>query len=254
MQVGFSASLSRLKPEFNRINPAKGAKRLLSPMSLWEAAKVLLKTAVLAAVAWGPLADVGERLVAEDRPPIAAVIPVVAGTGLTMVRNVAFAGLLIAVADYILQRRKVNKDMMMTKKEVGDEHKQQEGDPQMKGHIRQRQMAVGRNRMISDVATADVVIVNPTHVAVALRYDAAKGAPRVVAKGKGAVAARIRDKAATHTVPVVRDVALARGLHGACKVGQEIPAELYEAVARLLAFVMTLKARPGMGGVLTVPG
>jgi flagellar biosynthesis protein FlhB len=252
-QVGFSVSVSRLKPDLKRLDPVKGFKRLVAPTSLWEAAKVLVKAGVLAAVAWGPMSGIGERLVAEDRPPLAAVLPIVAGAALTMVRNVALAGLVLAAADYAVQRRKVRKDMMMTKKEVTDEHKQQEGDPHLRAHLRQRQLAVSRNRMIADVAGADVVVVNPTHVAVALRYDPERGAPRVVAKGRGVVATRIREEALLHRVPLVRDVPLARSLHGACAVGQEIPADMYEAVARLLAFVMSLRHRPNLGGVLALP-
>jgi flagellar biosynthesis protein FlhB len=119
----------------------------------------------------------------------------------------------------------------MTKQEVKDEHKQAEGDPHVKGQRRARQLAMSRNRMMAEVGEADVVLVNPTHVAVALRYDPAKGAPRVVAKGAGAMAARIREEADRHRVPMVADVPLARTLHGACELGQEIPAELYAAVA-----------------------
>ena len=117
----------------------------------------------------------------------------------------------------------------------------------LKGAIRAKQMAVSRNRMMSDIAGANAVIVNPTHVAVALRYDPAGGAPRVVAKGAGAVAARIRAKAAEHNVPLIQDVALARALHAACDIGTEIPQELYTAVARVLAFVLRLRAAIQLG-------
>jgi flagellar biosynthetic protein FlhB len=141
----------------------------------------------------------------------------------------------------------------MTRREVKEEHKQSEGDPQLKGAIRSRQLAMSRNRMMSEVAKADVVLVNPTHVAVALRYDPARGAPRVVAKGAGAVAARIRERAGEHRVPMVEDVPLARALHAQCDLGQEIPGELYEAVARVLAFVMALRRRGSAGGTHRVP-
>jgi flagellar biosynthetic protein FlhB len=130
----------------------------------------------------------------------------------------------------------------MTKKEVRDEHKQSEGDPMVKGQIRSRQLAAARNRMMADVPEADVVLVNPTHVAVALRYDPAKGTPRVVAKGAGVVATRIRELAVTHRVAMVEDVPLARALHAGCEVGQEIPPQLYHAVAQVLAFVLSLRA------------
>jgi flagellar biosynthesis protein FlhB len=130
----------------------------------------------------------------------------------------------------------------MTKKEVRDEHKQSEGDPHVKGQIRSRQMAAARSRMMAAVPEADVVLVNPTHVAVALRYDPAKGTPRVVAKGAGLVATRIRELAEANRVTLVEDIPLARALHAGCEVGQEIPPQLYQAVAQVLAFVLSLRA------------
>ena len=137
----------------------------------------------------------------------------------------------------------------MSLQEVKDEHKQADGDPQMKGMVRERQMRMSRNRMMADVATADVVLVNPTHVAVALKYDPASGAPRVVAKGQGAIATKIRERAHEHRVPLVKDVPLARAVHGACEVGDEIPPELYAAIARVLAFLFALKARGVAAGL-----
>ena len=143
----------------------------------------------------------------------------------------------------------------MTKKEVTDEHKGSEGDPLIRSQRRARQLAMSRNRMMAAVATADVVLINPTHFAVALRYEPGKSAPRVVAKGAGVIAARIREQAETDTVPIVKDIPLTRALHSACELGQEIPAELYNAVARVLAFVLALKTRGSRAGVhtMTVP-
>jgi flagellar biosynthetic protein FlhB len=137
----------------------------------------------------------------------------------------------------------------MTKEEVKQEHKNTEGDPHVKGHIRAKQMAMARNRQMADVPTADVVLVNPTHVAVALRYDPERGAPRVIAKGQGAIAGKIRDLATEHRIPMVQDVALARALEKSVEVGQEIPADFYGAVAKVLAFVMSLKSRGSAAGL-----
>jgi flagellar biosynthetic protein FlhB len=136
----------------------------------------------------------------------------------------------------------------MSKDEVKQEHKQSEGDPQLKGAIRSRQLAASRNRMMADVMTADVVLVNPTHVAVALRYDAERGAPRVVARGAGVIAAAIRERAGEARVPLVRDVPLARALYSSTTVGQEIPAELFAAVAQVLAYVISRRSRGQSGG------
>jgi flagellar biosynthetic protein FlhB len=168
---------------------------------------------------------------------------------LGLVRAAAVAGIVMAAADYFVVRRRTNKQLRMTKEEVKQEYKNTEGDPHVKGQIRARQMQMARNRQMADVPTADVVLVNPTHVAVALRYDASKGAPRVIAKGQGEIATKIRELALEHRVPMVQDVPLARALHASCEVGAEISAEFYGAVAKVLAFVMSLKARGSAAGL-----
>jgi flagellar biosynthetic protein FlhB len=140
------------------------------------------------------------------------------------------------------------KKLKMSKYEIQQEHKNSEGDPHMKSHRRSIALAMSRNRMMTEVAEADVLLVNPTHVAVALKYDPAKGAPRVVAKGSGEVAAKLRERAAAARVPMVQDIPLARALHASCELGQEVPAQLFTAVARVLAFVMHLGARGVKGG------
>lgn len=247
-QVGLVFSGKALKPKWERVSPAKGLKRMLSPASIWEAVKSLLKVAVLTFVAWGPLTDLAGVLAGASRPPAGEVLGVVGVTVLSLVRTTALAGLLLAAADYAYQRRRIRKMVMMSRQEVKEEFRHSEGDPHVRAQIRRRQMEMSRNRMMSDVASSTVVLVNPTHYAVALRYEAGSGAPRVVAKGKGFVAQRIRQEAERNRVPVVTDVPLARGLHAACKVGQEIPAELYEAVARVLAFVFSLKKKGVLAG------
>jgi flagellar biosynthetic protein FlhB len=163
-------------------------------------------------------------------------------------RVVAGTGLIIAIADYVVVRKKAMKKLKMSKYEIQQEHKNSEGDPHMKSHRRSIALAMSRNRMMTEVAEADVLLVNPTHVAVALKYDPAKGAPRVVAKGSGEVAAKLRERAAEARVPMVQDIPLARALHASCELGQEVPAQLFTAVARVLAFVMHLGARGVKGG------
>jgi len=240
-QTGFAFSGKALRPKFERISPKKGFKRLFSPHSAWEAAKAVLKLAVLTAVAWPGVAQLGAALGTGGRIPSGQVLAAVASATMSLLRTTAIAGLVLAALDYGFQRRRVRKGLMMTRQEVKDEYRQSEGDPFIKSRIRQRQMEVSRNRMMAAVAGADVVVVNPTHIAVALEYRAEHGAPRVVAKGQGFIAQRIREEAEKNNVPIVRDVPLARTLHSACKLGQAIPADLYEAVARLLAFVFSLK-------------
>jgi flagellar biosynthetic protein FlhB len=161
---------------------------------------------------------------------------------------VAATGLVIAVADYAVVRTKTMKKLKMSKYEIQQEHKQSEGDPYMKAHRRSIQMSMSRNRMMAEVADADVLLVNPVHVAVALKYEAERGAPRVVAKGAGEVAARLRAAAEEARVPMVQDIPLARALHASCDLGQEVPPQLFTAVARVLAFVMHLGARGVRGG------
>jgi flagellar biosynthetic protein FlhB len=154
----------------------------------------------------------------------------------------------MAFADFAVVRRRNSKSLKMTKEEVKEEHKSAEGDPHTKSQRRSRALAMARNRMLRDVPSADVVLVNPTHVAVALKYDPAKGAPRVVAKGADNIAAKIREVAEKNRVPMVRDVTLARTLYGSVEIGQEIPPDLYKAVATVLAFIMTLKKRGSVAG------
>ncbi len=156
------------------------------------------------------------------------------------------------MADYFYQRHEVMKQLMMTPKDIKDEYKQQEGDPMLKGAIRQKQMAMARNRMMAEVPTANVILTNPTHLSIALKYEQGKGAPKVVAKGSGTVAMAIREMARENRVPIVEDKPLARALFRVCEVGEEIPAELYMAVARILAFVMAA-GKPGRNAATRKP-
>jgi flagellar biosynthetic protein FlhB len=251
-QTGWMASGSRLKPKFERLNPWAGMKKLLSPASLWEAAKSVLKLGLLTLVCLPPIMDIA-RLLSGTPMGMGAMLSTVGKATVHMVRNAAAAGLLLAIVDYGMQKRRLMKSLMMTKQEIKEEHRQAEGDPHVKGQIRQRQVAMSRNRMISNVARADAVIVNPIHVAVAIRYEAEKGAPRVVAKGQGEVATKIREEAERHGIPLVQEIQLARTLYKMCEVDQEIPLDLYEAVARLLAFVFALRRRGVVPGIHQLP-
>jgi flagellar biosynthetic protein FlhB len=180
---------------------------------------------------------------------LSSVVATVSNGAVTILRAAAVAGLLLAAVDYVMVKRRTGKQLRMSKQEIKDEYKKTEGDPHVKGQIRARQMAASRNRMMAELPKADVVVVNPTHVAVALRYDPAKGAPRVLAKGSGTIAAKIREKATEHRIPMVQDVPLARALYAGCELGAEIPPQFYGAVARVLAFIMGLKARGSAAGL-----
>ena len=250
-QTGFLLSGHKLKPSFSRLNPFKGFKRLLSKDSAVDAAKQLSRLCAMCAVGIGPMTGLASRVVAR-RPTLPVLSAMVGSTTLLMARRIALTGLGFGILDYVIQKRRLLKKLRMSKQEVKQEHRSTEGDPHVRSHRRSVQMAMSRNRMMADVATATAVVINPTHIAVAITYRRAGGAPRVVAKGKGAVAQRIREEAEKHNVPIVRNIPLARTLHGSCRIGQEIPAEMYEAVARLLAFVMSVGRRSSWAGPLTM--
>jgi flagellar biosynthesis protein FlhB len=250
-QGGFFLATKAAKPSFAKLNLLKGVKRLVSVRTLWEGAKILLKSGLVALLCYGTVQSLMPLV--GGLMPIDTVLTTVHGTAISLVRRVALAALILAAADYAVARRRTDKQLKMTKQQVKDEHKQAEGDPLVKSAIRSRQLAAARNRMMADVATADVLLVNPTHIAIALRYEPERGAPRVVARGAGAIAARIRELAEEARVPTVQDVPLARALYRSCDVGQEIPRELFAAVAQVLAFVISRRARGQYGGAHTSP-
>ncbi|QIG42451.1 EscU/YscU/HrcU family type III secretion system export apparatus switch protein [Nocardioides anomalus] len=245
-QGGFFLATKLVKPSAKKLNPVSGFKRLFGPHALWEGLKTLVKSAAVGLLFWLTLRSmlpvVGAHAGAD------ALLAHTGDQAVALARNIALAGLAMAALDYAWQRRKTSKQTKMSKEDVKQEHRQSEGDPLVKSAIRARQLAAARNRMIADIPEADVVLVNPTHVAVALRYDAASGAPRVVARGAGVIAAKIREVATEARVPLVRDVPLARALYASTEVGHEIPAELFAAVAQVLAFVINRRNLGQRGG------
>src|SRR3954453_915269 len=247
-QGGVTVSTKSMKPTLKKLNPFPGIKRMFGTQGLWETTKALIKTAALGTVVIVTSGRAQELVSSAGSLPLSVVAATFTDSAVLMFRVVAITGLIIAVADYVVVRTKTMKKLKMSKYEITQEQKQSEGDPHMKAHRRGVALSMSRNRMMSDAAEADVLLVNPTHVAVALKYDPAKGAPRVVAKGAGEVATRLRAIAQENRVPMVQDIPLARALHGSCGPGQEVPGELFTAVARVLAFVMHLGARGVQGG------
>lgn len=253
-QGGVHISTKKLKPRFSQFNIVKGVKNTFGGQALWQGVKALAKTAVVGAVLYFAVQKLMPVLLTAGGLSVEALLQTARGGIGTLLWSAVAAGIALAIADVVVIMKRNMKKTRMSKYEIKQENKQSEGDPQLKGAIRSKQIAMSRNRMIAAVADADVVLVNPTHVAVALKYEPGTGAPRVVAKGAGHVAARIREQATLERVPMIEDVPLARALHGACDVGQEIPGDLYTAVAQVLAFVMALKRRGGAGtGVRTMP-
>ncbi|MBZ2196873.1 EscU/YscU/HrcU family type III secretion system export apparatus switch protein [Occultella gossypii] len=245
----------KFKVSAQSLDPVAGLKRTFGPQALWNGVKAALKTAVVAVVLVGAVQSLMPVLLSSGGLSLSALLGAAGGGVTSLLRAAVAAGLVLAALDVFIIIRRNRKKTRMTKREVKDENKQSDGDPLIKGAIRSRQLATSRNRMIAAIADADVVLVNPTHVAVALRYEPGRSAPRVVAKGSGHVATRIREQAAADGVPLVADVPLARALHAACRLGEEIPVELYDSVAAILAFVMALKRRGSAppGAVHTVP-
>jgi flagellar biosynthetic protein FlhB len=247
-QGGVTVSGKALKPTWKKLNPFTGVKRMFGGHGVWEAVKALAKTVVLGTTLYAT-ADTARTLVSSSGAmPLSTVVASFAGAAVLMLRVAAITGLVLAAADYFVVRRRMMGKLKMSRYEIQQEHKQNEGDPHLRAHRKAQQLALARNRMMTDVGKADVLLVNPTHVAVALKYDPTRGAPRVVAKGSGEIAAKLREKATEARVPLVQDVPLARALHASCDVGQEVPAQLFTAVARVLAFVMHLGARGVVGG------
>jgi flagellar biosynthetic protein FlhB len=242
-QVGIHPTLKKLKPDFKRLSVIKGVKRSFGVQVWWEVGKSIAKILVLLAIAWPAASHAIAALAQNQNGSMQSLATIAATTAMTLLRNVAIGGLVIGGIDYVVQRRRLMKDLKMSRHEVREEMKQQEGNPAMKRAIRGRQLAISRNRMIGLVSSADVVVVNPTHYAVALRYEATRGAPEVIAKGAGDIAKRIREEAEANGVPVVHEAVLCRTIYWACELGQVIPADLYEAVAQLLAFVFGLRAK-----------
>ncbi len=237
-------SFEPLKPKLEKISPLAGLKRLFSTKGLAEFVKSLLKLTLIAVACGAVLRDLLPVIIASGHVGPRAIASLAASGSLHVAALCALVFFFIALADVLYQRWEHAKGLRMSKKEVKDEYKETEGDPQLKAKIRQIQQEQARGRMMADVPKADVVITNPTHIAVALAYRPEEGgAPRVLAKGRGKVAEKIRAIAREHHIPIRENKPLARSLFRSVKVGDEIPAELYEAVAVILAEIFRLHGK-----------
>lgn len=236
-----------------QFNIVSGIMRVFGRQALWEGAKALLKTVAIGLALWIVVSGLVPVLMASGSHTITWLLEQAAGGAVALLQVAVAVGILLAAIDVAVVMRRNRKHTHMTKNEAKDEHKKSEGDPLVRSQRRSRQLAMSRNRMIAAVGESDVVLVNPTHVAVALRYEPGKSAPRVVAKGAGIVAQKIRERAEEAGVPMIRDIPLARAVHAACELGREIPEELYTAVAQVLAFIEHLKRRGAARGTHTMP-
>jgi len=248
VQSGFLLSSEALAPKWTKLNPASGLKRLFSLRSLVELVKSITKILFVATVAYLMIKQDLDLIPTLTQQSVLDIFAFAARVAFKICFNVCLALVLLAILDYAYQRWEHEKSLKMTKQEVKDENKQTEGDPKVKARIRSIQMETARQRMMAAVPEADVVITNPTHLAVALRFDGARMiAPQVIAKGAGYVAERIKQIAAENDVPLVEDKPLARALYKIVEIGNTIPADLYKAVAEVLAYVYRLRGtRPTM--------
>ncbi|MDY0164027.1 flagellar biosynthesis protein FlhB [Desulfobotulus sp.] len=243
-QVGFVIAWKAIEPKPSKIDPIKGLGRIFSKKSLMEFFKSILKITIIFYVSWRAVkADVPNMMRLYDHD-VAVILLFMVKLSFKIFLWVLLAMVFVALLDLIFQRWNFDQEIKMTKQEVKDESKQTEGDPQIKSRIRQLQFEASKKRMMQDVPKADVVVTNPTHIAVALKYDALNmQAPQVLAKGAGSMAERIKAVAREAGVPIVENKPLARNLFQMVDVGQSIPGDLYQAVAEVLAYVYKLKGR-----------
>ncbi len=242
-QVGLNVSAEKIQPKFDNLNPINGVGRMFSKRSLVELVKSVLKIVVIGFFIYNYLKD--------EIFTMPQFIFYDLGTSLTKMSEIIFTlafqviGVIfvLAVLDFGYQKWQTTQDLKMTKQEVKDEFKQTEGDPQIKGKIRQKQRQMAMSRMMQEVPKADVIVTNPTHFAVALKYEKGMTAPVVVAKGADFVAQKIKSVGRENDVPLVENRPLARALYASTEVGDSVPRELYQSVAEVLAYVYRLKHR-----------
>lgn len=241
MQVGFLISFEPIKPQFSRLDPLEGLKRMFSTRALFDLLKAFLKLALVGYAAYlGVRGEISSLLLAGHSEGMGALV--IAGNVLFKVGiRVGVVYVIIGIADFAFQRHEHSKNMMMSKQEVREENKQTEGDPQIKARQREIQRMLATRRMFADIPKATVVVTNPTHFAVALKYEEGGAAPLVCAKGCDFLAQRIIAKAREYGVPVVEQPPVARALYKHVELGREIPIDLYRAVAEILATIFAQK-------------
>lgn len=243
-QVKWEPTTKPLSPKFNKMNPLNGIKRIFSLNSIMELLKSVFKVLLIAYIVYSAIKKNWRLLFSLLDMDLNSAIGLMGDFILDTAIKICAVYLIIGILDFFYQKWKFNDDMKMTKQEVKDEFKQSEGDPQIKGKIRQRMMQASRRRMMQDLATADVVITNPTHFAVAIKYDPTKyDAPFVVAKGCDHLAAKIKEVARENKIEIYENKPVARMLYYNVEIGNVIPPELYKAVADILAYVYKLQGK-----------
>ena len=241
-QVGWKVTAKPMKPSLSKFNPINGFKRIISKDSLFELIKSVVKIIVIIFIAYSSIVDEANNLFILYEISLPQAVALVGEIIIDVGIKISVIYIAVGIGDYIYQRHKFNEEMKMTKQEVKDEYKNTEGDPQVKGRQKQKMREASQRRMMQDVPKADVVITNPTHFAVAIKYDAeVSKAPVVVAKGEDYLAMKIKEVAKENHVEIVENKPLARMLYHNVDIGSEIPPELYQAVAEILAMVYHMK-------------
>lgn len=243
MQTGFLFTKEPLKPSFGKLNPLSGMKNMFSKKSLVDLSKNIVIITIVSYLAYSYMVKNYQSILGISNLYLPSLSEEVKNLVLGIFKQICIVLITVAAIDYFLQVRMHNKEMRMTKQEVKDEYKQSEGDPQIKGKIKQKQREIGMRRMMQSVADATVVITNPTHLAIALKYEEGgeMEAPKVVAKGADYVALKIKNMAKEHNVPVIENKPLARLMYDRVEIDEDIPQDLYQGVAEILALVMKLK-------------
>jgi len=242
LQFGFVLSAESIKPKLSKLDPIKGFGRLLSKQSLMELMKSLLKLFIVGGIAYFTIKGEMKNAIQLGDMSLNDILTYMLYTTFKIFLKCTLAMVLLVVIDYAFQRHDFEKKLKMSKKEVKDEFKRSEGDPQVKLRIKSIQMEMARKRMMQDVPEADVVVTNPTRLAVALKWDdEAMDAPKLLAKGAGKVAERIRELATQNGIPLVENKEIAQTIYKLVDIGQEIPTMLYQAVAEILAHVYRLR-------------
>ena len=238
LQVGWKATTKPMQPKLDRFNPINGFKRIFSKDSVFELLKSILKIGVIIYVAYTSIRDKADTIFLLYDIPLNQAIALCGDVIINAGFKISLVYLVVGIADFIYQKYRFSEEMKMTKQEVKDEYKNTEGNPEIKGRQRQRMRDASRRRMMQDVPKADVVITNPTHFAVAIKYEPeVNRAPVVLAKGEDYLAQKIKESAREHNIEIVENKPLARMLYANVEVGNEIPPELYQAVAEILAMV-----------------
>lgn len=251
LQVGFLFSPKAARPKFSRISPAQGLKRIFSKRTLAELVKSIIRLTVLCIVAYNEYEAQIQNVSGLMGTSVAYSAEVAVDMALGIAFKLALALVIMAPVDFLYQWWQHRKDLMMTKQEVKEEYKLMEGDPQIKGKIRQKQRAMSASRMMKATAEADVIITNPTHYAIALAYkEEMHTAPVILAKGKDFMAKRIKETAKEHGIELVENKKLAQHLYFFCEIGDEVPEEMYQAVAEILAYIYNMKNERGRGEII----